>query len=193
MGCDIHMTLEKKEGGEFVKVRELSPYDDRDYYLFSILGNVRNSLGFKPISDNRGVPDDASLSYLGRVEDWIDYGHSHNYLTLQEILDYDYEQEIILTGYTSGIGIEKIRVGQLPDMYWGLGNGKHFESIAEYEEFMKTNPHFSGHFDVRFEHKQTYRETIEYFLTEYVEKWKEYCDNGKISYSDFRICFFFDN
>ncbi len=88
MGCDIHMTIERRVNGSWERVDELppractwcdgsgryqdgrqcygckgsghctAPYDDRDYTVFSVLANVRNDGNVKPIAEPRGLPDD---------------------------------------------------------------------------------------------------------------------------------------
>ena len=68
-------------------------FSGRNYSLFSILADVRNhSDGINPISEPRGVPDDASFAYKQVVKAWGSDGHSHTYFTLQELLDVDWSQ-----------------------------------------------------------------------------------------------------
>lgn len=74
----------------------LLKYEDRNYNLFAILGNVRNGHGFagiatgegyQPLTDKRGVPKDASTEYRELVAAWGVDGHSHTWMTLAELLD----------------------------------------------------------------------------------------------------------
>ena len=67
-------------------------YWSRNYYLFSILADVRNSGDAEPISYPRGVPKDASSAYSYMVKRWDSDGHSHSYFTLEELLDVDWDQ-----------------------------------------------------------------------------------------------------
>ena len=67
-------------------------YWSRNYYLFSILADVRNSGGVEPISYPRGVPKDASTGYLYSVKRWDSDAHSHSYFTLEELLKVDWNQ-----------------------------------------------------------------------------------------------------
>ena len=122
MGCDIHCILEVKKDDKWINPydRKLNPYYtkdnneeegneyipieveiDRHYRLFSILAGVRNGYGFagcdtgdkfKPISLPKGIPDDASEDYLELVNDYGQYGHSHSFLSLKDLEDYDWEQ-----------------------------------------------------------------------------------------------------
>ncbi|EAF5380719.1 hypothetical protein C2890_14200 [Listeria monocytogenes] len=106
MGCDIHLMVEVKDR----KTNQWTEYDvadgaikfiGRNYNLFGILANVRNGFGFAhidtgdafiPISNPRGVPKDASKSYLSFVEDWGTDGHSHSFLNLDELQNFEWEE-----------------------------------------------------------------------------------------------------
>jgi len=71
--------------------QDFLPYHDRNYTVFSVLAGVRNDGYVKPISEPRGLPDDATHS---KVEPEYEYGdHSFSWLTLAELLSYDWEQE----------------------------------------------------------------------------------------------------
>ena len=62
-------------------------YDNRNYWLFYFLADVRSGPK-QPIDDPRGVPEDASDSYKYIVNDWKGDGHSHSYFTLSELLSF---------------------------------------------------------------------------------------------------------
>lgn len=65
----------------------------RNYNLFSALCGVRSfSFSGNPprISNPKGVPKDASPSYLQMVEQWNSDGHSHNWNTLRELEAFDW-------------------------------------------------------------------------------------------------------
>lgn len=75
-----------------------SYYNGRNYYLFSILADVRNGGSVEPIDGDRGIPDDASSGYLYKCNQWNGDAHSHSYFTLEELLNVDwsqYDQEYI--------------------------------------------------------------------------------------------------
>ena len=120
MGCDIHCYAErknkdgkweivgnvKKEEDGWISI-DYEPYHDRNYNLFDILANVSNETefagyetgeGFNPISNPKGVPSDASEEYASLYEQWDSDGHSHSYLTLRELLDYDWTQTTQIQG-----------------------------------------------------------------------------------------------
>lgn len=79
----------------------------RNYSLFGILANVRNGYGFagistgtgfSPISMPSGLPKDVSLEVKRESDNWGVDGHSHSYLTLQDLIDYDWNQITIRSG-----------------------------------------------------------------------------------------------
>lgn len=148
MGCDIHLYVEKRVDGnwrtadkwsddKYEEGRKEVAYDDRfysgrNYDLFSILANVRNGRGFAgvktgegfvPISEPRGVPDDACEEYKREAELWGCDGHSHSYLTLQEILSCDWTQTTQHQGYVSLPEWARWRGQGKPESWCGMVGG----------------------------------------------------------------------
>lgn len=85
-------------------------YSGRNYDLFAVLANVRNGYGvagcdtgegFVPIAEPRGVPEDACREYLDEVSHWDGDGHSHSWLTLRELLDFDWLRVSTKRGWVS--------------------------------------------------------------------------------------------
>ena len=111
MGCDIHGWAEIKENDQWKLCDSVftdwrgNPtsefYDGRNYQLFSILANVRNSNKITPISLPKGMPYDYSAEYKKEIKDWGLDGHSHSYLTLKEIQEYPWDEDVTLTGCVS--------------------------------------------------------------------------------------------
>lgn len=84
---------------------------DRNYMLFSVLADVRNySDRVKPIDLPRGLPDDVSLEVKRKSDyDGVD-GHSHSWLTLRELLDYDWDgQETKYCNYVTPSGYKEYK------------------------------------------------------------------------------------
>jgi hypothetical protein len=86
--------------------RDLDP--GRNYGLFAILAGVRNGRGFAgvkigepttPISEPRGIPEDASPAYREIAEHWGSDGHSHSWLTLAELQRYDWDTNTTVHSY----------------------------------------------------------------------------------------------
>ena len=70
------------------------PYGGRCYSLFGILAGVRNTSNTMIGGEFnlKGVPDDASPSVKEMSDEYDIDGHSHNYFTVQELLDSDYNK-----------------------------------------------------------------------------------------------------
>lgn len=85
------------------------PYDNRCYNLFAILADVRNGRGFagcktgeyfNPISMPKGYPEDMCEELKGDINNndydervgFLSNEHSASWLTLKELLDYDWNQ-----------------------------------------------------------------------------------------------------
>lgn len=122
MGCDIHPAIEYREDGEWKAVlcpnKYFGKYSDepkitakldidRDYDLFAVLGNVRNGRsagcdmgdGFDPMTDCRGVPDDIS----DEAREVLSDEHSATWVTLAEILAYDWNRSTKHRGWVSAV------------------------------------------------------------------------------------------
>lgn len=85
MGCDIHLHTEVKIKGKWHHYAERNV--ERCYRLFAKMANVRNyeEYGITPISDPRGMPEDASETTKFFCEEYGADGHSHSWLDAKEI------------------------------------------------------------------------------------------------------------
>jgi len=176
-------------------------WSQRNYNTFSILADVRNGRGlagvrtgdgFVPIADPKGVPDDASEDYLEEVARWDCDGHSHSWLTLKEILDYDWDQTTMLQGTVSSITYRKWRdAGRsgFPEGYSGGVWGKDVKNVSNEEmdklidEGRATNNHFT-----QVSWKVSYRECAKAFLDRI-----ELIKKRHLKPENVRLVFFFDN
>lgn len=120
MGCDIHMFVERREGGRWVTAEhwkedntfciahpEKEIYEGRDYAFFYILtGRVRpGRTNAVPIHPCKGIPADACPEVQRMAEQWKGIGHSHSWLTVAELLHYDwsvYQSEPFAGDYITG-------------------------------------------------------------------------------------------
>jgi hypothetical protein len=112
MGTDIHGLVQQRRNGVWVDC-PISAYDNRDYLVFAILANVRNGYGFagcyrhepiKPIQNGRGLPSDLELDATGshiRSDDMWMGDHSYGWVSLREMLEYDWKQTIKQGGVLS--------------------------------------------------------------------------------------------
>lgn len=98
MGCDIHVHLERRDDqGRYVEIPQ-HPYDyplgTRIYTRFAFLAGVRNWANIVPLSSPRGLPYDVSATVRQQSDDWDIDGHSHSWLTVNELLTFDYDQPL---------------------------------------------------------------------------------------------------
>lgn len=103
MGCDIHSIAQKKVDGVW-ETLDLKPFDWRSYDLFGFMADVRNLSAVPPLATCRGLPDDLVKR---RIDDdaivqgwsgdepdlpWYLGDHSFSWLSVKELLDFDYDQ-----------------------------------------------------------------------------------------------------
>lgn len=121
MGTDIHIAVEVWRDGAW-HLADVDASEDRNYWAFAVLANVRNGYGFagmdtgeaiQPISEPRGLPEDMSAELRAKLEacesndfleedEYIWLGdHSHSWVTLGELLQYDLGAPMLVTGFVS--------------------------------------------------------------------------------------------
>jgi hypothetical protein len=172
-----------------------SPIDRKNYLLFSVLADVRNSSSMiSPISSPKGLPHDVSSPIKVESEEWGADGHSHSYLTLKELLEYDYNQEIKKSGWVDKSQFkEYVKVGS-PSLWCGDIGGGNVTKIPQEEmlEKVKTGDFNSNH-DYYTEVSWTIK--LSDYLGKYLEdslpQLVERSENG--NFDDVRIVFWFDS
>ena len=151
MGCDIHSFAERcnKETGKWQIVTDVVTFDNRDYSVFAFLAGVRNYDHCEPISEPKGLPDDVCDEIQENFESWQDDAHSASFLTVKELLDFDYEKQfwnrrISRTthypeggSYTDGAAIAEEGEGEILSYRQNLG-GYFFEILKELSELGDT-------------------------------------------------------
>ncbi len=164
MGCDIHLYAEKRVDGKWVTADEWEPdeyddegftlcvpyekriYDSRNYYLFSILADVRNGCGFAgsdtgdqfiPIATPRGLPEDVTPKVKKESGGWGGDGHSYSFFTVAELLGYDWTQTATLRGWVTAKEYEEwqrmIRWVPGPKSYCAGVGGRSVKHVTETE------------------------------------------------------------
>jgi hypothetical protein len=94
MGTDITCRAERRDkGGNWITIDGLSPFNWRSYGIFGFLADVRNHSAVPPIAPQRGLPDDVDPATRDYYEDWENGNHGASWLTLRELLVFDYDQE----------------------------------------------------------------------------------------------------
>lgn len=133
----------------------------RNYQLFAVLGNVRNGYGFagvvtgEPIpfiSDCRGLPSDFTEQKTVRFnkyaskwsddeEEQMDYGdHSITWMTLAELLAYDWNRSIVKVGVISLKQFQQWDGITPPEIYSGGVWGQNIVTISEKDARESTIP-----------------------------------------------------
>lgn len=170
MSTDIEFYVERREGDEWVSCdtwnRNPDPdgfltgedfiaapcWNDRDYDMFSILADVRSTGDYTSIAPLRGLPDDMSIMLSTYAHERVSggYGRSPSWLTLAEILAFDWDQHVKLEGYAHASHLhEWVRAGRReagippPDLF-ELAEVKErwpdHSLISENEVLLRTEP-----------------------------------------------------
>ncbi len=82
MGCDIHLHIEVKIGGVWHHYG--APNVSRNYALFERMAGVRGEVE-NAISPPKGLPSDISVVTRLSADKWEGDGHSHSWLSAEEI------------------------------------------------------------------------------------------------------------
>ena len=94
MGCDIHSVAERRRpDGTWEAVENASAFGCAGYVTFAFLAGVRNSFDVPPISNPRGIPDNASEHTREEYESWCSDAHSASWLSVEELAAFDYDRE----------------------------------------------------------------------------------------------------
>jgi hypothetical protein len=218
MGCDIHSVAEvkvgeSKYGEEFwekAKCQFNSGYDNkavdepiyqRNYDLFAILADVRNGCGFagvktgsgfEPITNPRGIPEDACTVIKAMCWDYGSDGHSHSHITLKELLEYDWKgQKTLHQGYVSLEVYKQFKETGNPYPYSGGVGGRSVIHVDndEMDKLIKNDSFVEGkQYYTLIEWEATYYDSCKHFVDITIPELEKL---GKPE--DVRIVFFFDN
>ncbi len=83
MGCDIHLHTEVKIKSQWHHYG--MPDVTRDYRVFAKMAGIHNKHDITPITKPRGMPVDPTFLTAFDCELWGSDGHSHSWLTAEEI------------------------------------------------------------------------------------------------------------
>jgi len=216
MGCDIHCYVEIRTGNSWEKVGKIfdhpwynpkeptrvdgdyewnakktdSPYMGRNYELFGILAGVREP-DFVRLADPRGLPRDVGMEVKRMSDGWGIDGHSHSYLTLRELLDFNWFQN----------GTEQWRIVS-PEEYdrWKrtgkpdsrskgvMGSLTRTVSNEEMEKIIKQGGEKGISYFTKVTWYETYKSCCVNFVTETIPALERLGDPEEV-----RIVFWFDN
>lgn len=227
MGTDIHMACEVRKNGKWNLVTDKVflrswcldseveytsvPFDIRSYDTFAILADVRNGYGFagcktgegfNPISEPKGYPDDMCEELKQDLDDYS-YGylsneHSASWLTLRELLDYDWTQTARSYGYVSEIAYKEfIMKDKMPDSWCGGVGGQNIVILTETEmvDLIKgkyPRDDSKEYYTSCYFNAETYAEHASWFYEETIPVLKKLIPPGGTT-EDVRIVFDFDS
>jgi hypothetical protein len=144
MGCDIHLHTEVKINGVWHHYG--APCVDRNYRVFAKMADVRNSYSeIEPIAQPRGIPGDATEMTKFDCERWGRDGHSHSWLSAEEIaiLYHFINDELRLKGWRVP------EAGWWPEDNFGYFFGNTWGGFWEYRDHANSGTP-KGVEDVRF-------------------------------------------
>lgn len=202
MGCDIHMYVEYKKtvnnkeqwicGDYFKKTpyhngedesekafEKIELHGNRNYQLFTTLAGVRDyTQQVVPVSNPKGVPEDACEFVKKENESWDSDGHTHSWLTLKELRDYQSKNPVMnYTGLLSPSDLVAFdTAGTLPQSWCQGTSQEGYERRAWSEDNKELIPLID-------KMQERAKELMQY-------EWQEYdiANDEKI-----RIVFWFDN
>lgn len=102
---------EPSEAGEFVVLPEDRAIDqnlfersERDILVAALGGS--NMEGLAPVSSSKGVPEDCCKEIKKEIDRWGEEGFSHSYLSLKELINYDWSQKVKVEKYVENSKVD---------------------------------------------------------------------------------------
>jgi hypothetical protein len=112
-------------------------FSDRNYSMFSVLADIRNDGSIPAMTRNRGFPSDTAPGSASYV-DPENVDHSPGYVTLTEMLAYDWSMMIESSGRISAQQYMTLRgTGKSPDSWYGWASGRVTVTAAQYEQMLE--------------------------------------------------------
>jgi hypothetical protein len=217
MGCDIHFFVERRKRGRWGEVYKKEKveirypkgkpyvyytnyygYRGRNYDLFAILAGVRNYNDIQPISEPRGLPDDVCKPIKKESDAWDCDGHSHSYLTLKELLNFDWEQGYLATAVMGHQEFDRWDKKSCPDSYCRGISGANVVDISQAEygrlkSLGQLDPTITYAIQVTW--KDSYKDAVKdgEFFKKTIPRLKDLMREQDLRPEDIRIVFWFDN
>jgi len=174
------------------------PYKSRNYTLFAWLADVRNGLGvagvdtgdrIPPLSEPRGIPEDASLAVKKKSDEWGSDGHSHSWFLLSEIFAADISFSQTKRGIVGPSGYAEFRETGAPSSWCGGISGMNVRHVSneEMEKLVSEGANDGGRVFTKVEWQQPISGELEAFMNamKFLAKF-----GGT---DELRIVFWFDN
>lgn len=160
MGTDIHIAVEVREEDGW-HLADIPVTQDRNYRAFAVLADVRNGYGFggfstgealQPISEPRGLPEDMSKELRLKLDAQDDADgedaeyfwlgdHSFSWVTLKELLEYDLDTPVVISGYVASEAARRYReTGETPHSFAAWTPQPGFERLEWQEPIRNMAP-----------------------------------------------------
>lgn len=193
------------------KRKHIHPIDNRNYDAFAILANVRNGSGFagvdtgdgfKVISEPKGLPNDMShaLKSISEDEDSDFYlgDHSFSWLTLQELLDFDWSLDTIQRGV---VGVDRfiaaLENNGVPTSYSGGVFGPKITHVPfdEMKQRIDTNDFENGrdNYYTQLEWPESYKDSSGELWSATIPRLQEIAEHKHLTHDEIRMVFGFDS
>ncbi|MEF2280092.1 hypothetical protein V3W47_17505 [Deinococcus sp. YIM 134068] len=150
--ADFHRMTARERAAYFDHPARLT----RNYALFAILADVRNGVAdvpgstfFPTIAPPRGLPADVSPKIrrasrdLGDGEEDEEWGYSHSWFTLRELLEYDWERRVVRLGVVNAAEYARFRREGRPGGWAEAIAGPNVVPVshAEMDALLEREPH----------------------------------------------------
>ncbi len=177
-----------------------SPLDARNYAMFSVLADVLNGYGvagidtgdaIKPISEPKGLPSDVCDEIKAESDDWGVDGHSHSYLTPQEIARYNKGHERIIRGVVDAREYQEYLDEGQPSTWCGGVSGPNIEYTDSTQILHKQKQDGDKTYYCQIQWSKPIYEGCKWLFDECLEQLKGRCESKDLD--DVRIVFWFDN
>lgn len=107
MGCDIYSVAQVRKNEQWVVCGATfsdpyfvhDPFANRNYAVFGFLAGVRNH-EVPVLQEMRGFPEDGISQ---AIRDRLSNGRTTSWVTLRQLLEFDYDQKFVDTVYGSGL------------------------------------------------------------------------------------------
>lgn len=187
---------------DYSKMMDYPLYIGRNYDLFAILANVRNGrgfagiltgTGFKPIDMPRGLPQDVCKEVQEISDGWDVDGHSHSWLLLKELIEYDYDNQFT-TQYAvvNKKEYQTFKQNGKPDYYSGDVSGSRVIKVsnAEMEQIIsgQLGQEEGKEYYTQITWNESYKESVGNHWFEVLKEMKKLGSPENV-----RLVFFFDN
>jgi hypothetical protein len=144
----------------------------RNYALFGILANVRWTPPVT-IHEPKGIPTNCSYQTMGEIMRYGSDGHSHSWLTLRELEEFDWNITEVVSELMTEAGLEILREEIGEESIISIEEKNNLKAVTYHCPLSK----FAGS-----------------FYTETIPKLREHLDSySSITEDDIRVVFFFDS